>query len=136
MDAPPPEDRDCLICFGTLRRPTWQQPTVITCECRPALHRACWEAWAAQAGPICIICRSNKYYPRLPPMPPQPHENDHAPGILLFGYRVDRCTAALIFCGTFYVLLVFYHAIQPENRRLYSSDGQFYRHPMPYRTEL
>ena len=135
MDAPPFEDRDCLICFGTLRRLTWRQPTVITCDCRPALHRTCWEAWAAQAGPICIICRSNKYYPLLPPPPQQPQEQELAGRILLMGYPVDRCTATVLLCGTFYLLLIVFNAIQPESPPQFS-EGQFYRYPQPYRTEL
>jgi hypothetical protein len=45
----------CLICFNGVRKP-WAQP--LNCPCRPSIHQACWEEWAAVAGPQCVICRS------------------------------------------------------------------------------
>lgn len=45
----------CLICFNGVRK-QWAQP--LNCPCRPSIHQACWEEWAAVAGPQCVICRS------------------------------------------------------------------------------
>ena len=51
-------DTECLICFDPIRRP-WKQP--ISCACRPAIHKYCWESWVNVAGEVCIICRADKY---------------------------------------------------------------------------
>lgn len=123
MEAPPPVEqpppRDCLICFVPIRRniPFWKQATRVACECRPNLHRACWDAWAAQAGPICVICRSQKY----PPAPPyqhhvRPHLHD---GLLLFGYPIDRTTAMFVIAVIFYIVLGFMGHLQPAGRPTY-----------------
>ena len=112
MEAPPPieepaqqKPHDCLICFGPIRRnaPLWIQATPVACACRPHLHRTCWEAWAAQAGPVCIICRSQKY----PPVPPHQHQLV-APhdGPFLFGRPIDRRTALCLLFVVFYVVTV------------------------------
>jgi hypothetical protein len=111
MDAPPRQQPDCLICFGPLRsRNPWRQPTHSPCECRPLIHRGCWEAWAAQAGPVCIICRSNKHYPA----PPQQF---HAPVnqniIVFFGLHFDRCTVFLVSIVSIYLILSLFTAFQP-----------------------
>jgi hypothetical protein len=125
MDAPPQQPQpqpDCLICFGPLRSRTaaWKQPTLTPCECRPQIHRGCWEAWAAQAGPVCIICRSNKHYPA----PPPPHF--HAPvnhNIVVFlGLQFDRCTAFILLIAIIYLILALVHptvtTYPPYHRRL------------------
>ena len=53
---------DCLICLRPLRRP-WS-PT-LTCNCRPLLHKTCWDGWVAHVGyPSCVICRGA---PQRPP---------------------------------------------------------------------
>jgi len=46
---------ECLICFGPVRK-QWAQP--IPCNCRPKMHKYCWESWVAVAGEVCIICRA------------------------------------------------------------------------------
>jgi hypothetical protein len=110
--------RDCLICFGPIRRnaPIWVQATHTPCNCRPHLHRACWEAWAAQAGPVCVICRSQKF----PPAPPlllniQPlHDGPH-----LFGYPINRTTAVVVMIFVFYITLLALNYFQPAHRPTY-----------------
>ena len=60
-----PEQKDCLICFRKIKA-KWIPP--LTCECRPQIHRVCWEAWTDHIGyQTCVICR----FPEPPP-PPQP----------------------------------------------------------------
>jgi hypothetical protein len=120
MDAPPQQPQpppDCLICFGPIRRklPPWQQPTPIPCDCRPLIHRTCWDAWAAQAGPVCIICRSNKHYPALPPQPPFQVRR----GVLFLFLPADRdpCSSILVLVFVFYLLLTAYHTFQQANAR-------------------
>jgi hypothetical protein len=110
MDAPPSQQPDCLICFGPTHRNAsfWRQPTVIQCDCRPVVHRACWEAWAAQAGPICIICRSNKYYP----VPPQQHLQNIRHGILFMGRELDPCTSLVILFFLAYFIVTAFHILQ------------------------
>jgi len=49
---------DCLICFGPVRK-QWAQP--IPCNCRPKMHKYCWESWIAVAGEVCIICRTDNH---------------------------------------------------------------------------
>jgi hypothetical protein len=51
---------ECLICFDPIRRP-WKQP--ISCDCRPAIHKYCWDSWVNAAGEVCIICRAYDYTP-------------------------------------------------------------------------
>lgn len=125
MDAPPPIEEtaqqrphDCLICFGPIRRnaPPWIQATPVACACRPHIHRSCWEAWAAQAGPVCVICRSQKY----PPAPP--HQHIPLPqhnGPMLFGRPLDRTTACLILAVVFYLTLGLLSHLQPSGRPTY-----------------
>ena len=132
MDAPPPQPQsECLICFGPIRRnvAAWRQPTPIQCECRPLIHRACWDAWAAQAGPVCIICRSNKYYP-VPPQPPYHIRR----GIRFLGYDMDPCTAALTIFFIVYLALIVFNSLQGKPTYT-ETPGSYDRYP-PRRLEL
>lgn len=123
MEAPPPSTEelprphDCLICFGPIRRTNnpWIQATPVACNCRPHLHRACWEAWAAQAGPICVICRSQKY----PPAPPHHHARLQHDGPILFGYPIHRNTAFLFLGIVFYLMIALLSQLQPTGRPTY-----------------
>ena len=129
MDAPLPE---CLICFGPIRRniPAWRQPTPIQCECRPLIHRKCWDAWAIQAGPVCIICRSNKHYPAPPPPPYQAQPR----GLRFLGYEMDACSSALAFFFIVYLALIVFNSLQ--GKPVYTeSPGSYDRYP-PRRLEL
>jgi hypothetical protein len=120
MEAPLPVEkpRDCLICFGPIRRnaPFWVQGTPVACDCRPQLHRTCWEAWAAQAGPVCVICRSQKY----PPAPPHQHVvRPPHDGPILFGRPIDRSTAILILFIVFYAAIFLLSYLEPSGRPTY-----------------
>ena len=132
MDAPLSQPQpDCLICFGPIRRNPhpWRQPTPIQCECRPLIHRKCWEAWAAQAGPVCIICRSNKYYP-VPP--PQPHQFRR--DIRFLGYDLDPCASALMIFCILYLAFIVFNSL--HGKPVYTeTPGSYDRYP-PRRLEL
>jgi hypothetical protein len=119
MDAPPSsppasnsQKRDCLICFGTIRRSAipWKQPTPVACACRPQVHRTCWESWAAQAGPVCVICRSQKYPPVAPVHRIQVVPND---GIVLFGRRLNTCSSTVFIVFVFYIVVLVLSQVQP-----------------------
>lgn len=115
MDAPlSSERRDCLICFGTIRRTTipWKQPTPVACACRPQIHRTCWESWAAQAGPVCVICRSEKYPPAAPVHRIQP-VRDEGNGIILFGRRLNTCSSTVLIVFIFYIVVLVLSQAQP-----------------------
>jgi len=67
-----PPQKDCLICFRKIKV-KWTPP--LTCECRPQLHRACWEAWTDHIGyQTCVICR----------LPEPPHAPQPAAAVIVF----------------------------------------------------
>lgn len=57
---------DCLICLAPARI-KWAPE--IPCNCRPTMHRRCWERWVDRMGPICIICRTHENGRAPPPQP-------------------------------------------------------------------
>ncbi len=77
----PPENRhphrmrqypECLICFEP-NNMHWRPPT--HCECRIAVHQACWEEWVQKVGQICIICRKGEHQLPDPMHAVQPQVN-------------------------------------------------------------
>lgn len=47
--------QECLICLGPLRI-QWTPDT--KCDCKPTLHKKCWQKWIERGNGTCIICRS------------------------------------------------------------------------------
>ena len=45
---------ECLICLDTIRQP-WHPGK--PCDCKPALHKRCWDQWISHGNAVCIICR-------------------------------------------------------------------------------
>ncbi len=48
---------ECLICLNPIRQP-WHPGK--PCDCKPTLHKRCWEEWVSHGNGVCIICRDFK----------------------------------------------------------------------------
>jgi len=126
---------DCLICFQPLRRRAWKPN--LPCDCRPTLHKSCWEEWTRHTGhPTCVICRS---LPVAPPLP-LPHailliarEPNHARQPPPWWRDIESITALLGVIVLFWIIIVM--SIIPPHVTIYVPPQE--RAPWnPYRDEL
>ena len=114
---------DCMICFGTVRRP-WIPN--LPCECRPVLHRACWNSWSRHVGyPSCVICRNQ-------PVRQQPNAQEVPVQGRPFTFGEDCAPFVAVFFLIWMILIMSY----PSRRIIYVTDPPRYLHPYPFRDEL
>ncbi len=116
-----------MICFGMVRRP-WISD--LPCECRPVLHRACWNSWSRHVGhPSCVICRNQQVRAPVPlPDAPEVQVQVHRP--FTFG---EECGPFIALVFMVWMILIMSY---PSQRIIYVTDPPRYLPPYPFRDEL
>jgi hypothetical protein len=117
---------DCMICFGPVRRP-WAPD--LPCDCRPVLHRACWNSWSRHVGyPSCVICRNQ---PVRAPLPLLPAPDAAPPAGRPFTFGDDVAPFIAMFFFIWMIMIMSY-----PRQVMYVTDPPRYHPPYPYRDEL